>query len=284
LDESLKKLYDEFKAAFDQDELRSFRRLFKEECTFESLPIFFCLLMDLTKYLLNKIQSKTVDKDENKIVEKGNKGMVSPDSDIKIDVNDERNGNTKFVDPFSTLQCLPLEVASKVFSFRPIKECLKADQHGNKFLLSSAVQYLEKFEVVYNVSMTVMKNGNDMKCKRINQNIAHLQFTGIDSTHLLSKMVKNLLAFAKPLEYIKKMSFEGQYVHCLIYDYGLSEALLQLTKTCEELKNIEFESEFGNNYGNRGEVRAKNLLLKVKAINKVTIKNRNSGTTFDYTL
>ena len=58
-DSLLKKLYDEFKRVFNQDEIYSFRDLFKVECSLESIASKFSLLIDLTMYLLQEIQLHT---------------------------------------------------------------------------------------------------------------------------------------------------------------------------------------------------------------------------------
>ena len=125
------------------------------------------------------------------------------DIDVKNDTNNERNEETTSIKPFSTLQCLPLKVASIFYSFMPIKECLEADKCGNRFLLTSAIKYLDKFEALkVTYDMTDMKKANYIQCKRITQNIAHLQFTDINRADFASEMVRNMLTFARSLEYI----------------------------------------------------------------------------------
>lgn len=62
-DDYLKALDNEIKAILGQEELYKFRTLFDQPCVLESLPRLFLIFVDLTKYLLNRIQS----------LEKGNK-------------------------------------------------------------------------------------------------------------------------------------------------------------------------------------------------------------------
>ena len=84
------------------------------------------------------------------------------------------------------------------------------------------------------------------------------------------------------------MSFEGHYVQWFVYNPSndFSEALLQLTKTCKELRNIEFDGTFLTTVEavEACIVYVKTLLWKVKAIDRITIRCRYRCLTFDNTL
>ena len=83
LDDSLKKLYEEFKVVFDQDSFLKFRFLFEEKCTAESMPNLFNGLIGLARYLIRELQVKTTEKERYFRNEERKKRDEDHFSDIK---------------------------------------------------------------------------------------------------------------------------------------------------------------------------------------------------------
>jgi len=287
---SLRELYEEFKVVFNEDENKIFHRLFEEELTIDSIPSFFFQFIDVGMFLLNKIKAQKKDLGKDDKDKEKEKKETRPR--LKINVNDVGKRRARVAKALSTFQCIPLEVASKSFSFRSIKDCLKAEKVGSKFFLNSTVNHLNTFEtieVTKDVSKMEFKIGDEITRKNITQNISHLKFTGIKSHELAKETVANLLAVAKKFENIQEMSFKGNCVYTIFgsAEYGhefheFSEAMLYLTQTCQKLKHIVFLTKFSN-YIQKDKIRVNNLLKELSSIDKITLKCVQSGETFHTT-
>merc|ERR1712227_822292 len=104
----VKTLYSKAKDVLTQDEVIKFLRLFGANCTFESLPRQFTLLIQLAVYLLNKIQALIQD-------EKDDDDRAKPMKQTDIS-QAESNIRTRCVKPYSSLNDTNLTMASLYFS------------------------------------------------------------------------------------------------------------------------------------------------------------------------
>ena len=116
-DNLLKNLHEDFKAVLDPDAFLNFRFLFKEKCTFDSMPNLLIELIDLAECLIRKIQEQRMENERNKRNEDQEKGDDECFSIIEANGNVKMKSRAKLVKPFSIFQCTPLHVASKVFHF-----------------------------------------------------------------------------------------------------------------------------------------------------------------------
>jgi len=240
---SLMELYEEFKVVINQDEHKKFHRLFEEEYTIESLPSFLFLLIDLARFLLHEIKAK-----ENDLGKDNNDNEEEKRADepcLRITGNDVGRRGVRVAKALSTFKCVPLEVASKPFSFRSTQDCLKVEKVGSKFFLKTTVHHLNKFEIIEvtkDASKMDLKIGDGITHKMIIQSITHLCFTGIESNELANETATNMLTVEKSFENIQEISFKGNFVQFLIRHYYFAKefwnAALHLTKTCKKLKHI----------------------------------------------
>jgi len=287
-DDSLQKLYDEFKTVMSQEEFSNFRSYFTSSCTIESLPRNFVNLIEVTIQLLKSIRAiKYIGGDQNN--EEDRLIEEDPHFDDKVNFGNQMNRRIKRYKAFSSLEYVPIQMISNSYSFLPIKKCFNADKYRNNFFLQAALSHLDTCKTVkatFDVSEVQPGIQDDIRCNNILASFSHLHLRKTDNEACWTKgMIKNCILMARKFENLRKMSFEGKDAGYLDYDWFDNQkdnisAEHELTKACKELKHIEFMETYHDFHENN----ENNTWKKCKVINRITINFIRSDKTFDYTL